>query len=90
MSDDTITEKEKEENIIKKVCREYNLTYKELANEIGYVETSVKNLAGKKNDDISIMVKKILELFIKTKEYEKEIEGFHLIGDWFNKFVFKK
>jgi len=87
MSDDTVIEEEKEENIIKKVCREHNLTYKKLAEEIGYIEGSLRNLSSKENKDISIMVKKVLELFVRIKEYEKEQEKIKTIKMWFRDFV---
>lgn len=73
---------EKEENIIKKVCREYDITIKELADEIGYVYGSLLNMSSKKNEDISIMLKKVLELFVKNKELEKEVEELYLIKKW--------
>jgi transcriptional regulator with XRE-family HTH domain len=82
MSDDTVIEEEKEENIIKKICREHNLTYKKLAEEIGYGHGSIQNLANKENNDISIMVKKVLELFILTKKQAQELDELNIIKRW--------
>ncbi len=89
MSDDTVIEEEKEENIIKKVCREHNLTYKKLANELGHSEGSIRSLAIKDNSDMSLIFKKSMELFVKTREYEKELEEFHFMRKWLKKFIFK-
>jgi len=70
---------EKEENIIKKVCREYNLTYKKLAEELGYSESSIRNLALKNNHDITINVRKSVELYVKNRELENKIEEFMML-----------
>ncbi len=70
---------EKEENIIKKVCREYSLTYKKLAEELGYSESSIRNLALKNNHDITINVRKSVELYVKNRELENKIEEFMML-----------
>jgi len=57
---------EKEENLVKKTCRELGINQKELAEKIGFSETSVSKWSKGKNK-IPKNIYKILELL---KEYE--------------------
>jgi hypothetical protein len=70
---------EKEENIIKKVCREYNLTYKKLAEELGYSEGSIRNLSYKKNEEITLNVKRSIEFFIENKKLKNTLNELALL-----------
>ena len=47
-------------NIVKKVCKDLGLTYRELGEAIGYSEGSIRNMASK--GDISEPVRKSIEL----------------------------
>ncbi len=59
------------ENIVKKVCKELGLTYKQLGERIGYSENAVSNAARGK---VSPQMKKAIELYLKTLELEKKLE----------------
>ena len=60
-----------EENLIKKVCKDLDLTYKKLADEIGYTEGNLKNSVFK--NQISKPLERAIELYIETQELKKEI-----------------
>ena len=60
-----------EEHLVKKVCKELNLTYKKLADEIGYTEGNLKNSVFK--NQISKPLARAIELYIETQELKKEI-----------------
>lgn len=51
------------ENLIKQVCKELNLTYKQLGELIGYSESAIKN-AG--SGEASEPMKKAIELYKET------------------------
>ena len=61
----------KEENIVKKVCKELGLTYKQLGEKIGYSEGALKTAAS--TGKVSEPLKKAIELYLKNLELEKEI-----------------
>nr|DAR64035.1 MAG TPA: hypothetical protein [Caudoviricetes sp.] len=58
------------ENIIKKVCKELNLTYKQLGELIGYSEGRLKQLAITEPGE---QVEKVCKMLLKVKELEAEI-----------------
>ncbi len=60
------------ENIVKKVCKELGLTYKELGERIGYSEGSIRNMASK--GEISEPVKKSIELLYELKKCQEQLE----------------
>jgi transcriptional regulator with XRE-family HTH domain len=62
---------EKEENIVKRVCKELGLTYRELGEKIGYSEGAINNSSRAK---VSQSMTKAIELYIKTLEQEKELK----------------
>jgi len=62
----------KEENIVKKVCKELGLTYRELGERIGYSEGSIRNMASK--TEISEPVKKAIELLYEIEDYKKQLK----------------
>ncbi|WP_332112481.1 XRE family transcriptional regulator [Campylobacter ureolyticus] len=59
-----------DENIIKKVCKELNLTYKQLGELIGYSEGRLKQLAITEPGE---QVEKVCKMLLKVKELEAEI-----------------
>lgn len=66
-----------EQNIIKKVCKELNLTYKQLGEAIGYSEAAIKAAIAK--NEISEPMRRAIELYQETlnlKEQNKEFEAF--------------
>jgi len=61
-----------QENLIKKVCKELNLTYKQLGEAIGYSEGAIKTAAA--SGKISEPMQKAIELYLKNLELEKELQ----------------
>lgn len=59
-----------DENIIKKVCKELNLTYKQLGELIGYSEGRLKQLAITEPGE---QVEKVCKMLLKVKELEAEL-----------------
>ena len=59
------------ENIIKKVCKELNLTYKQLGELIGYSESAIKN-AG--SGEASEPMKKAIELYLETLSLKEKLQ----------------
>ena len=57
---------------IKRTAKLLGLTYKELAEQIGYTEGTLKNIVSKKN--ISISLTKTLEFLVKNNELNKKID----------------
>jgi len=60
---------EKNENLVKKTCKELGLTQKELAEKIGVSQKSITNWANNKNP-IPLNFKKSVELLKKAEELE--------------------
>lgn len=58
------------ENIVKKVCKELGLTYKQLGELIGYSEGRLKQLAITEPGE---QVEKVCKMLLKVKELEAEI-----------------
>ncbi|MFX4240279.1 helix-turn-helix domain-containing protein [Aliarcobacter butzleri] len=56
-----------EQNFIKNVCKNLNLTYSQLADEIGYEEQSVSHAGRRK---VSKPMQKSIELYLKTIKRE--------------------
>jgi len=63
---------EKEVHLVKKVSKELGLTYRELAEEIGYTEGGLKNLVFK--NKVTKNLKKSIELYMETLKLRKEIK----------------
>jgi hypothetical protein len=61
---------EKEVHLVKKVSKELGLTYKELGEKIGYSEGSLRRSVS--TNQISGQLKKAIELYLKTLEFEKD------------------
>ena len=59
------------ENIVKKVCKELGLTYKQLGEKIGYSENAVSNAARGK---VSLQMQKAIELYLKNLELENKLQ----------------
>ncbi len=64
------------DNIIKRVCSVYNLTYAQLAEVIGYESTSINNAA---RSEVSKPMRKAIELYIRNIELEEELRKSNLI-----------
>lgn len=63
-----------DENIVKKVCRELNLTYKQLGELIGYSEGALKSAVNSGN--VSEPMKKAIELYLKNLELQEQLKDF--------------
>lgn len=59
------------ENIIKQICKTYNLTYRELGESLGYGEEAISKAA--RTDKISTPMAKACEMFLHIKELESKI-----------------
>jgi len=64
---------EASDNLIKQTCKRLGLTYKQLGELIGLSEGRVKQIAILDNSEISEQVIKSLEMLIKIRELETEI-----------------
>lgn len=62
-----------DENIIKRTCRRLNLTYAQLAEQIGYGENSVSNAS---RGEVSKAMQKAIELYLRNLELEKQLEDY--------------
>jgi predicted transcriptional regulator len=63
------------DNIVKKVCKELGITYKELGERIGYSESNINKIAS--TGKISNQVKKAIELYLENLELKKEVKQLH-------------
>ncbi|CAA6810729.1 MAG: Unknown protein [uncultured Sulfurovum sp.] len=61
---------EKEVHLVKKVSKELGLTYKELGEEIGYSESTLRKSVSENR--ITLQLEKAIELYLKTVEFEKD------------------
>lgn len=61
-----------EKNIVKRVCKELGLTYKQLGEAIGYSEAAVKAAIAK--NEISEPMRKAIELYKETLNLKKELD----------------
>ena len=74
-----------EENIVKKVCKEFNLTYRELGEQIGIKEGTINNIAS--TGVISEQINKSIELYLKTIELEKELSEYREFRNFLKKII---
>jgi len=72
-------------NIVKETAKELGMTYKELAEAIGYGDDAVKKSAA--SGTVSTPMLKAIELVKKNKELQKEITDAHLLKDILKKFI---
>lgn len=63
-----------DENIVKKVCRELEITQRELAERIGMSEGGLRTASS--SGKITSQVEKSCELLLKNKELENELQEF--------------
>ena len=62
------------ENIVKKVCKELGLTYRELGERIGVSESSLRSAAS--TGKISNQVKKAIELFVELQNTKQQLKDY--------------
>ena len=69
----------KEVHLVKKVSKELGLTYKELGEEIGYSESTLRKSVSENR--ITLQLEKAIELYLKTLEFEKDRKEMEKIKD---------
>ncbi len=74
MSEVEKTEKDKEENLVKKTCRELGITQKELAERIGVTTTSMSKWNN--GSKIPIYVEKAISQILEYENLKIEYEAF--------------
>ena len=60
------------ENIIKDVCKELGLTYKELGEKIGYSESNINKVAS--SGKVSNQLKKAIDMYLENLELKKQLK----------------
>ena len=70
---------EKEVHLVKKVSKELGLTYKELGEEIGYGESTLRKVVSENR--MTKQLEKAIELYLKTLEFEKERDEINKIKE---------
>ena len=69
--------KRQDENIVKKTCKDLNITYRELGEAIGYGGDSLRNTASKK--DVSEQITKAINLYLETVELKKQLADCNIL-----------
>lgn len=67
----------KQDNIVKRTCKELGMTYKELGEAIGYGEDSLRNVASK--SEVSKQLTKAIELYLETIELKKQLKSTEIL-----------
>ena len=78
---------EEEMHLVKRVSKELGLTYKELAEQIGYTEANLKRSVS--TNQISKQLQTSIELYLKTIKLEKEIADTNQLKSLINSFLNK-
>ena len=73
------------ENIVKKTCKELGLTYKELAEKIGYSEGGLKNAAA--SDSVTINIEHAIKMYLKILELEAEVKEMQQLRETLKKLL---
>ena len=63
-----------DDNIVKRVCKELGLTYKQLGEAIGYSESALNNAA--RQEKISEPLKRSVELYLENLKLQQELADF--------------
>ncbi|TLD85391.1 transcriptional regulator [Helicobacter sp. MIT 11-5569] len=71
----------KNENLIKKTCKELGLTYRELGEKIGFNGNTLNNMASKTNDKLSTQLIKAIELYLENLKLKEELEDFRILRE---------
>ena len=72
-------EEKKEIHLVKKVSKELGITYKELGEEIGYSESTLRKSVSENR--ITLQLEKAIELYLRTLEFEKDRKEMEKIKD---------
>jgi len=76
---------DKDINIVKKVCKELSLTYRELGNKIGVKESTLNKIAS--TGEVSEQIKTAIELYKKNIELEEKISEFEEFKQFIKKII---
>lgn len=68
-----------EDNIVKRVCKELGLTYKQLGEAIGYGEEAVSKAA--RTDNISSAMNKALSLYLENAELKNKLKTLDALSE---------
>ena len=74
------------DNIVKKVCKELGLTYKQLGEAIGYSESAISNSA---RGNVSEQLQKAIEMYLKIIELENKLQECEKLRNILNNFLNK-
>ncbi len=61
-----------DENIVKKVCKDLGLTYKQLGEAIGYSESNINKVAS--TGQVSNQLKRAIELYLENLELQNKMK----------------
>ena len=61
---------EKKVHLVKRVAKEFGLTYKELGEEIGYSESNLRKSVSENR--LSLPLKKAIELYVEVLDFQKK------------------
>lgn len=78
-------EKKMDENIVKKVCKELGLTYRELGEAIGYKTDTINKAVS--TGRISEPMQKAIELYLENVELKKQLSEYEQLKDLLKKAV---
>ena len=78
---------EKEVHLVKKVSKELGLTYKELAEKIGYSESSLRKTVS--NNTLSSQLETAIQLYLDNLKLKEELEEMEEFKDTFRTFIKK-
>ena len=78
---------EKEIHLVKRVSKELGITYKELADNIGYTEANLKRSVS--TNQLSKQLETAIQLYLKTIKLEQEIEDTNQLKKLINTFLNK-
>ena len=79
---------EKKVHLVKRVCKELGLTYKELGEKIGYTDGGLKNLVFK--NQVTRNPEKSIELYLEILRLKKEVEEANRFRNVLQTFISKK
>ena len=74
---------EKEENLVKKVCREYDITQTELAKELDIPKGTISRWVSTKK--IPRTAELALNLMLKNRELENQLKSFKIFREALNR-----
>ena len=78
---------EKEVHLVKKVSKELGITYKELAEKIGYSESSLRKTVS--NNTLSSQLETAIQLYLDNLKLKEELEEMEDFKDTFRTFIRK-